>query len=119
VALSNIWRVASWGFRPEAFEVSQTRQSIRAGAVCPAFSTVQQLRSELPPSAETATNVARYRKVLEALSSSGVRVMDGVALFDLQPDPVGLFTLRIDNHPNERGHALLANAVLATIEHED
>jgi hypothetical protein len=49
------------------------------------------------------------------LRGSSVTVVDGVALFEAQPDPVSLFTLRIDNHPNERGHAVLAEALVEAI----
>jgi hypothetical protein len=70
-------------------------------------------------SKKAAASVARYRTVLESLAAADVKIVDGAALFDAQADPVGLFTLRVDNHPNERGHALLANAVLSTIEHEN
>jgi hypothetical protein len=52
------------------------------------------------------------------LDASDVPVVDGVELFDAQPDPLGLYTLRINNHPSERGHALLAQAILAAIEQE-
>jgi hypothetical protein len=60
-------------------------------------------------------DVARYKAVAEALRASSVTVVDGIALFEAQPDPVSLFTLRIDNHPNERGHAVLARALVEAI----
>ena len=63
-------------------------------------------------------SMARYRAVLKALSASHINVIDGVALFDAQSDPIGLFTLRMDNHPNEQGHLLLANAVIETIQRQ-
>jgi hypothetical protein len=60
----------------------------------------------------------RYDAVLRELEEAGVSVVDGPALFAAQPDVRGLYTLRIENHPNEQGHALLAEAVIAAIEQE-
>jgi hypothetical protein len=74
----------------------------------------------LLPSYATVTHspqsVARYKAILGAVDPSMVGLVDGVALFDEQPDKPGLFTLRIDNHPSERGHAVLADAVIAAIQ---
>lgn len=58
---------------------------------------------------------ARHRAVVEALAELPVEVVDGAQLFRGQPDPLGLYTLRINNHPSERGQALLAEAVLAAL----
>jgi hypothetical protein len=60
-------------------------------------------------------DVARYEAVSDALRGSAVEVVDGVALFAAEPDSLGLYTFRMDNHPNERGHALLGEAVVAAI----
>jgi hypothetical protein len=60
--------------------------------------------------------LARYEVVAEVLRASQVTVVDGVALFGAQPDFLSLYTLRIDNHPNDRGHALLGEAVIAAID---
>lgn len=60
--------------------------------------------------------VARYEGVLRALDGSGATVVDGAELFASQPDLRSLYTLGIANHPNERGHALLAEALIAAIE---
>lgn len=60
--------------------------------------------------------VARYEGVLRALEGSGADVVDGAALFAAQPDTHSLFTLGIANHPNEEGHALLAEALIAAVE---
>jgi hypothetical protein len=65
-----------------------------------------------------ARNIERYEAVLNVLDQAGVSVVDGAALFAAQPDVLSLYTLRIDNHPSERGHALLADAVIAAIERE-
>jgi len=74
----------------------------------------------LLPSYETVTqspqSVARYEAILGAVDPSMVGLVDGVALFDEQRDKPSLFTLRIDNHPSERGHAVLADAVIAAIQ---
>jgi hypothetical protein len=72
----------------------------------PSYATVTQ----------SAQSVARYEAILDAVDPSQVGLVDGVALFDGQPDKPSLFTLRIDNHPSERGHAVLAEAVIAAIE---
>lgn len=66
-----------------------------------------------------ARDVARYDAVRESLTASGVQVVDGVALFAAQPDTPGLYTLRINNHPSERGHAVLAEAILAAIAQQE
>lgn len=74
--------------------------------VLPSYATVTQSQQSL----------ARYEAVLDAVHPSLVGLVDGVALFDRQPDKPSLFTLRIDNHPSERGHAVLADAVIAEIQ---
>jgi hypothetical protein len=61
-------------------------------------------------------DVARYEAVANALRGSAVEVVDGVALFAAEPDFSSLYTLRTDNHPNERGHAMLGEAVVAAIK---
>jgi hypothetical protein len=62
------------------------------------------------------TSVARYEGVLRALEGSAVIQVDGVALFAAQADVESLYSLGIDNHPSERGHELLADAIIAAIE---
>jgi len=75
------------------------------------------------PNYETSTkqprSVAQYQAVRQVLGESAVSVIDAVALFEQQPDLLGLFTLRTDNHPSERGHALIASAVIAAIENKE
>jgi hypothetical protein len=61
-------------------------------------------------------NVARYEAIVEVLRASPVTVVDGVALFAAQPDFSSLFMLRMDNHPNKRGHAIIGEAVIEAIE---
>jgi hypothetical protein len=58
---------------------------------------------------------ARYDAVSQALQAAGVEVVDGPAVFAAHPDFLELFTLGMDNHPNERGHAALAHAIIATL----
>ena len=64
----------------------------------------------LPPA-----DVARYEAVSNALLDSAVTVVDGAALFAAEPDYLRLYKLRMDNHPNELGHAVLGEAVVAAI----
>lgn len=64
-------------------------------------------------------SVAQYEAIRRVLDDSAVRVVDGVALFDGQVDISGLYTLRSSNHPSERGHALLADAVVAAVQDEE
>jgi hypothetical protein len=63
-------------------------------------------------------NVAQYREVRRVLEAAPAALVDGVALFDEQPDELGLYTMRTNNHPSERGHALIAQAVIAAVERE-
>jgi hypothetical protein len=63
-------------------------------------------------------DVARYEAVRESLAAAGVPVVDGVQLFEAQDDVLGLYTLRINNHPSDRGHALLAAAILRAIREQ-
>jgi hypothetical protein len=48
-----------------------------------------------------------------------VTVVDGPALFAAEPDYLRLYTLRMDNHPSEQGHALLGDAVVAAINSKE
>jgi hypothetical protein len=66
---------------------------------------------------EPAT-VARYEAIMQVLNASTMEFVDGAALFAAQPDARSLYTLRIENHPSEQGHALLADAILAAIGQE-
>lgn len=61
-------------------------------------------------------DVERYRAVMASLDASAVDIVDGVAVFAQQPDVPGLYTLRMDNHPSERGHAAIGEAVVAAIK---
>jgi hypothetical protein len=65
---------------------------------------------------EGPQDVARYEAILHTIDPSSVGVVDGAALFAAHPDVRSLFTLGIDNHPSEQGHALLADAVVAAIK---
>ena len=82
-----------------------------------------QYHHNILPSYEMSTkeprSVAHYEAVRQALDDTAVSVIDGVALFEQQPDALGLFTLRADNHPSERGHALIASAVIAAVENKE
>jgi hypothetical protein len=64
-------------------------------------------------------DVARYDAVANVLRGSPVTVLDGAELFAADPDYLRLYTLRMDNHPNELGHALLGDAVVAAIGSKD
>jgi len=61
-------------------------------------------------------DVLRYEAVRESLEDEPVTIVDGTALFAAEPDVLSLYTLRMDNHPSERGHALLGEAMLAAID---
>ena len=67
-------------------------------------------------SARRPTSVARYDAVSAALRGLPVAVVDGPVLFAAEPDYTRLYTLRMYNHPNELGHALLGDAVVAAIK---
>jgi hypothetical protein len=66
-------------------------------------------------SIERPQDVVRYTAVSEALRDAPVTVIDGAALFAAEPDYLDLYTLRMDNHPSERGHELLGEALIAAI----
>jgi hypothetical protein len=61
-------------------------------------------------------DMARYAAISEVLSQSAVAVVDGPALFAEEPDYLSLYTLSMDNHPSQRGHAVLGEAVIAAID---
>jgi hypothetical protein len=63
--------------------------------------------------------VSRYDGVMNALDASALQFVDGAALFAAQPDVASLYTLRIENHPSEKGHALLAATILEVIAREE
>jgi hypothetical protein len=70
----------------------------------------------LPPYSVTTRPAwarAHYESVAEVSRALGLRVVDGDAAFRAHGDPMDLYQLGIDNHPNERGHAVLAQAILA------
>jgi hypothetical protein len=50
--------------------------------------------------------------VVSAVNEIGLPLIDGAELFLASSDPLGLFALRIANHPSERGHELLADRIL-------
>jgi hypothetical protein len=76
----------------------------------------------IAPSYQTSVgrgvDVLRYEAISDVLRDAGVNVVDGAALFAAEPDFRSLYTLRMDNHPSERGHALLGEAIVAAIESE-
>jgi hypothetical protein len=57
----------------------------------------------------------RRKAVMEILDRLDVRVIDGTSSFHAAPDPAGLFALRIANHPNAAGHALLARQIIGEL----
>jgi hypothetical protein len=67
-------------------------------------------------SAGRPQDVERYRAVLNAVRAFVVPVVDGAALFAAEPNFRALYLLRMENHPNERGHAIIGDAVIAAIE---
>jgi hypothetical protein len=69
-------------------------------------------------STQRPVSVAQYRDVRRVLEAAPVALVDGVAVFDEQPDELSLYTMRTNNHPSERGHALIAEAVIAAVERE-
>ena len=56
---------------------------------------------------------------MDVLNAASFEVVNGAELFAAQPDVRSLYTLRIDNHPSEKGHALLADAILAALRHKE
>jgi hypothetical protein len=59
-----------------------------------------------------AVKAQRHGLVMQITNRLGLRVIDGAALFRAAPDPVGLFALRMANHPNASGQALLAQRIV-------
>jgi hypothetical protein len=62
-----------------------------------------------------ALEASRHLMVADAARDVGAEVIDGAALFVSIDNAVDLFALRIASHPNERGHALLAEQILAKL----
>lgn len=57
-----------------------------------------------------------HRRLAELATSLGIPVVNGAELFLEHDDPPALFVNRMQNHPNERGYALLADRVLEAVE---
>jgi hypothetical protein len=66
-------------------------------------------------SVERPLAMARYAAVSDVLRHSALAIVDGPALFAEEPDYLRLYTLGMDNHPSELGHAVLGAAVIAAI----
>jgi hypothetical protein len=64
---------------------------------------------QLPP-------VLRHAALAATLSKAGFDVVDGGEIFQRQVDPRGLYTMRINNHPNREGYALLGREVVSVLE---
>jgi hypothetical protein len=60
-------------------------------------------------------NVA-HRRLARTIRERDIEVIDGVVPFEGRRDPASLFALRIDNHPNAEGYALLARHVASELE---
>ena len=58
----------------------------------------------------------RHDHLAKVVDGLGIRVVDGVDLFERYADPASLYTMRINNHPTAEGYALLADRVLAEIQ---
>jgi hypothetical protein len=54
----------------------------------------------------------RHENLAAQLRKSGTDVIDTASLFAEQPDPASLYTMRINNHPNAGGHALLGRYIV-------
>jgi hypothetical protein len=50
------------------------------------------------------------------LREAGVETIDAAEFFEDQPDVASLYTMRINNHPNPQGTALLGSFVMAELE---
>src|SRR5262249_26869067 len=53
----------------------------------------------------------RHENIAAELRKSGTDVIDTAGLFASQPDPPSLYTMRINNHPNAQGHAMLGHYI--------
>lgn len=77
----------------------------------------------LPIYAEVVANEIepdrRHDNLARVVGEFGITVVDGVKVFRRTADPAGLFTMRINNHPNAEGYALLAGEVLDAIRARD
>jgi hypothetical protein len=54
----------------------------------------------------------RRLAVAAVLREAGITAIDSMDLFLAAADPISLFALRMDNHPNIEGHALLARRII-------
>jgi hypothetical protein len=57
----------------------------------------------------------RHSRLAAEVEAHGIEVVDGGELFEGAADPAGLFTLRMESHPNRRGYELLAEGVLSEL----
>lgn len=61
----------------------------------------------------------RHENIAAELRKAGIEVIDAASPFAQQPDPASLYTLRMNNHPNEAGHALLGHYILDQLARRD
>jgi hypothetical protein len=52
-----------------------------------------------------------HDRLAQTVRAEGIEVVDAAELFMKQPDPASLYTMRMNNHPNARGYALLEEHV--------
>jgi hypothetical protein len=63
---------------------------------------------QLPPS-------QRHENIAAELRKAGIDVIDAASVFASQADPVSLYTLQINNHPNTTGHALIGRYIVGEL----
>ena len=56
-----------------------------------------------------------YPEILSIAEEGGVKIIDLVPIFLAHPDPLSLFTFRLDGHYDEEGYQLVAEAVLEAL----
>jgi hypothetical protein len=61
----------------------------------------------------------RHENLARVVQGLGIPFVDGVRVFRQAQDPAALFTLRINNHPNAEGYALLAGEVIGSIRGQE
>lgn len=57
----------------------------------------------------------RHENLARVLRQQGIEVADAASVFASEADPAALYTMRINNHPNATGHALIGHYLVGVL----